>query len=50
MDFNETAPEVAFRMHQHAKHITGNNDPYIELKEQYYRIAQDSIKLMDLGK
>lgn len=41
MDFNETAPEIAFRMHQHAKNITGINDPYIELKKQYNEIAQE---------
>ena len=41
MDFNETAPEVAFRMHQHAKIITGNNDPYVKLKEQYNEIAKE---------
>lgn len=41
MDFNESAPEVAFRMHQHAKIITGNNDPYVKLKEQYNEIAKE---------
>lgn len=41
MDFNETAPEIAFRMHQHAKNITGNNDPYMRLKEQYNEIANE---------
>jgi uncharacterized protein with ATP-grasp and redox domains len=40
MNFNETAPEIAFRMHQHAKSITGINDPYIRLKEQYNEIAK----------
>lgn len=40
MDFEETAPEIAFRMHQHAKHITGVNDPYSRLKTQYNEIAQ----------
>lgn len=40
MDFNETAPEIAFRMHQHAKSITGIEDPYIRLKEQYNEIAE----------
>lgn len=40
MDFNETAPEIAFRMHQHAKNITGNDDPYVRLKEQYNEIAK----------
>lgn len=39
IDFNETSPEVAYRMHQHAKSITGNNDPYSNLKEQYNNIA-----------
>jgi uncharacterized protein with ATP-grasp and redox domains len=41
MDFNETAPEIAFRMHQHAKNITGINDPYMRLKEQYNEIAKE---------
>lgn len=41
MDFNETAPEIAFRMHQHAKNITGINDPYARLKEQYNKIAKE---------
>lgn len=40
MDFNETAPEIAFRMHQHSKNISGINDPYKRLKEQYNEIAQ----------
>ncbi len=39
LDFNETAPEIAFRMHQHAKALTGNNDPYLKLKEEYNQIA-----------
>jgi len=41
MDFNETAPEIAFRMHQHAKNITANNDPYKRLKEGYNEIAKE---------
>ena len=41
MDFNETAPEIAFKMHQHAKNITGVNDPYKRLKEQYNEIAKE---------
>jgi uncharacterized protein with ATP-grasp and redox domains len=41
MDFNETAPEIAFRMHQHAKNITGVSDPYARLKEQYNEIAKE---------
>ncbi|WP_097027743.1 damage-control phosphatase ARMT1 family protein [Clostridium peptidivorans] len=40
MDFNETAPEIAFRMHQHAKNITRIIDPYARLKEQYNEIAK----------
>lgn len=40
MDFNETAPEIAFKMHQHAKNITGIHDPYLRLKEQYNEIAE----------
>lgn len=41
MNFNETAPEIAFRMHQHAKKITGIKDPYKRLKEQYNEIAKE---------
>lgn len=41
MDFNETAPEVSFRMHQHAKDISGIDDPYKKLKEQYNEIANE---------
>jgi uncharacterized protein with ATP-grasp and redox domains len=41
LDFDETAPEIAFRMHQHAKSITGNNDPYARLKTQYNEIAKE---------
>lgn len=41
MNFNETAPEIAFRMHQHAKNITGINDPYMKLKERYNEIAKE---------
>jgi uncharacterized protein with ATP-grasp and redox domains len=41
MDFNETAPEIAFRMHQHAKNITGIQDPYVRLKEQYNEFAKE---------
>lgn len=41
MDFDETAPEIAFRMHQHAKNITGISDPYVRLKEKYNDIAKE---------
>lgn len=41
MDFKETAPEIAFRMHQHSKNITGINDPYKRLKEKYNEIAKE---------
>jgi uncharacterized protein with ATP-grasp and redox domains len=41
MDFNETAPEIAFRMHQHSKNITGIKDPYLRLKQQYNEIAKE---------
>lgn len=41
IDFNETAPEIAFRMHQHAKNITGIVDPYARLKKQYNEIAME---------
>jgi uncharacterized protein with ATP-grasp and redox domains len=41
IDFNETAPEIAYRMHRHAKQITGVYDPYARLKEQYNEIAKE---------
>jgi uncharacterized protein with ATP-grasp and redox domains len=41
LNFNETAPEIGFRMHQHAKNITGVYDPYKRLKEQYNEIAKE---------
>lgn len=41
LDFNETAPEIAFKMHQHTKNITGINDPYERLKERYNEIAKE---------
>ncbi|KGK89205.1 ARMT1-like domain-containing protein [Clostridium sp. HMP27] len=44
MNFNETAPEIAFRMHQHAKNITNITDPYARLKEQYNEIASEIYK------
>lgn len=50
MDFHETAPEIAFRMHQHAKNITGNNDPYASLKEEYNNIAKEIYERILKGK
>lgn len=44
LDFRETAPEIAFRMHQHAKELTGNVDPYLKLKEEYNQIAATIAK------
>ncbi|WP_186431172.1 DUF89 domain-containing protein [Clostridium sp. BSD9I1] len=44
INFNETAPEIAFRMHQHAKDITNITDPYARLKEQYNEIANEIYK------
>ncbi len=39
LDFNATAPEIAYKMHQHAKHVTGNSDPYVKLKQDYNKVA-----------
>jgi hypothetical protein len=50
MDFNETAPEIAFKMHQHAKNITGIIDPYFRLKEQYNEIAKEICERIIEGK
>lgn len=50
MDFNETAPEIAFRIHQHSKNITGIHDPYIRLKEQYNEIAKEIYDKITLEK
>ncbi len=41
MNFDETAPEIAYKMHQHAKQITGVLDPYATLKDRYNDIAND---------
>lgn len=41
MNFEATAPEIAYKMHQHAKQITGIDDPYINLKIQYNEIAEN---------
>ncbi|MGE5677463.1 MAG: damage-control phosphatase ARMT1 family protein [Pseudomonadota bacterium] len=41
IDFNETAPEIAYRMHRYARQITGVYDPYARLKEQYNEIAKE---------
>jgi len=41
INFDETAPEIGFRMHQWAKNITGLIDPYEELKMQYNKIAEE---------
>lgn len=41
LSFNETSPEVAFRMHQHAKDVSGIEDPYKELKKQYNQIGAE---------
>ncbi|BEP28173.1 damage-control phosphatase ARMT1 family protein [Helicovermis profundi] len=48
IDFNMTAPEMAYEMHQHAKQITGNLDPYKNLKQQYNQIAKEvSFRIKD---
>lgn len=39
LDFNATAPEIAYKMHQHAKQVTGNSDPYVKLKQDYNKVA-----------
>ncbi len=39
--FSESAPEIAYRMHRHAKNITGINDPYEQLKERYNVFAKE---------
>lgn len=41
MDFNETAPEIAYRMHRHARELTGVFDPYARLKAEYNEIAEE---------
>ncbi len=41
MDFDSSSPEIAFKMHQHAKNITGVEDPYLQLKAQYNQIAEN---------
>lgn len=41
IDFEDSAPIVAHKMHQHAKRVTGIKDPYKELKRSYNTIAND---------
>lgn len=41
INFDETAPEIGFKMHQYAKDITGIEDPYKNLKYQYNEIAEE---------
>jgi len=39
MSFEQTAPEVAYKMHKHAKVLTGVDDPYRALKATYNNVA-----------
>ncbi len=39
LNFNETAPEIGYRMHTIAKEVTGIDDPYAALKREYNDIA-----------
>ncbi|MGE5652681.1 MAG: damage-control phosphatase ARMT1 family protein [Bacillota bacterium] len=39
LSFDQSAPEVSNRMHQHAKRLTGNTDSYRELKATYNTVA-----------
>lgn len=48
--FNETAPYLARHIHKYAKQITGNQDPYKELKIKYNKIAEDLCYELDLPK
>lgn len=40
LEFNQTAPEIAYEIHQVAKKITQIQDPYKNLKKEYNLIAQ----------
>lgn len=44
LEFNETAPEIAHRIHNIVKDITGIEDPYKDLKVKYNKIAEDLYK------
>ncbi|GAB6109417.1 damage-control phosphatase ARMT1 family protein [Fusibacter bizertensis] len=46
LDFDATAPEIAYKMHQHAKQITGNRDPYEKLKMEYNTIATEITEII----
>ncbi|MBN2898825.1 MAG: DUF89 family protein [Clostridia bacterium] len=48
IDFSETAPEVARGIHNMVKKITGNPDPYKELKDFYNRVATELVVEMAL--
>lgn len=41
LDFNKTSPEIAYKMHQHAKRLTGIDDPYKEMKDDFNKTATD---------
>ena len=39
LSFDESSPEISYRMHQHAKRLTGVTDSYRELKATYNTVA-----------
>lgn len=49
--FNETSPYMGRVVHRYIKECTGIEDPYVELKEEYNKIAEeicDTFKLKDV--
>lgn len=50
LSFDQTSPEIAYRMHQHAKQITGVADPYSALKATYNNVALQIANTLQLEK
>lgn len=48
IDFSETAPVISRAIHNHAKAISNNRDPYKKLKQDHNIIAEDICKTFKL--
>ena len=46
IDFNKSAPEIAYKIHEISKNITGIRDPYVDLKREYNEIANDIYEMI----
>lgn len=43
MDFNQTPPEMAQRIHRHLRTITGQSDPYARIKAKFDQLALEIL-------